>query len=121
MTRHFILHIGPTNSGKTHQALQRLKQAYHGIYLGPLRLLALEVYDRMTAAGIPCSSVPQLHILTHIETLRYKFQSGIALMIDSLISIAAPFDHLYKDLFCRAGAAAIDKGENRIPGSASGH
>ena len=57
MKRHFILHIGPTNSGKTYQALQRLKQAYHGIYLGPLRLLALEVYDRMTAAGIPCSMV----------------------------------------------------------------
>ncbi len=57
MNRHFILHIGPTNSGKTYQALQRLKQAYHGIYLGPLRLLALEVYDRMTAAGIPCSMV----------------------------------------------------------------
>ncbi len=57
MRRHFILHIGPTNSGKTYQALQRLKQAYHGIYLGPLRLLALEVYDRMTAAGIPCSMV----------------------------------------------------------------
>ena len=38
MKRHFILHIGPTNSGKTYQALQRLKQAYHGIYLGPLRL-----------------------------------------------------------------------------------
>ena len=57
MARHFILHIGPTNSGKTYQALQRLKQAYHGIYLGPLRLLALEVYDRMTAAGIPCSMI----------------------------------------------------------------
>lgn len=57
MRRHFILHIGPTNSGKTYQALQRLKQAYQGIYLGPLRLLALEVYDTMTAAGIPCSMI----------------------------------------------------------------
>ncbi|MCM1040633.1 MAG: helicase [Ruminococcus sp.] len=57
MKRHFILHIGPTNSGKTYQALQRLKQAYQGIYLGPLRLLALEVYDTMTAAGIPCSMI----------------------------------------------------------------
>lgn len=57
MKRHFILHIGPTNSGKTYEALQRLKQAYHGIYLGPLRLLALEVYDRMTAAGIPCNMI----------------------------------------------------------------
>lgn len=57
MKRHFILHIGPTNSGKTYEALQRLKHAYHGIYLGPLRLLALEIYDRMMAAGIPCSMI----------------------------------------------------------------
>ncbi|MBP3476373.1 MAG: hypothetical protein J6K48_08670 [Lachnospiraceae bacterium] len=57
MRRHFILHIGPTNSGKTYQALERLKHAYQGIYLGPLRLLALEVYDRMTASGIPCSMI----------------------------------------------------------------
>lgn len=57
MGRHFILHIGPTNSGKTYQALQRLKHAYQGIYLGPLRLLALEVYDRMTEAGVPCSMI----------------------------------------------------------------
>lgn len=57
MRRHFIVHIGPTNSGKTYQALQRLKTAYQGIYLGPLRLLALEVYDTMMAAGIPCSMV----------------------------------------------------------------
>lgn len=57
MKRHFILHIGPTNSGKTYEALQRLKQAYHGIYLGPLRLLALEVYDRMMAGGIPCDMI----------------------------------------------------------------
>ena len=57
MHRHFILHIGPTNSGKTYQALERLKRAYQGIYLGPLRLLALEVYDKMTDLGIPCSMV----------------------------------------------------------------
>lgn len=66
MKRHFILHIGPTNSGKTYQALQRLKQAYQGIYLGPLRLLALEVYDRMTESGIPCS------MITGEETIRTK-------------------------------------------------
>lgn len=64
MKRHFILHIGPTNSGKTYQALQRLRQAYRGIYLGPLRLLALEVYERMMASGIPCS------MITGEETIR---------------------------------------------------
>lgn len=57
LSRHFVLHIGPTNSGKTYDALQRLKTAERGIYLGPLRLLALEVYDRMTQEGIPCNMV----------------------------------------------------------------
>lgn len=55
MKRHFILHIGPTNSGKTYQALERLKLAQNGVYLGPLRLLALEVYEKMNDAGIPCT------------------------------------------------------------------
>ena len=45
MNRRFILHIGPTNSGKTFHALERLKTAKKGTYLGPLRLLALEVYE----------------------------------------------------------------------------
>lgn len=55
MNRHFILHIGPTNSGKTYHALERLKDASSGVYLGPLRLLALEVYERMKEYGIPCT------------------------------------------------------------------
>ncbi|MCI9142357.1 MAG: ATP-dependent helicase [Lachnospiraceae bacterium] len=55
MPRKFILHIGPTNCGKTYQALERLKLAQNGVYLGPLRLLALEVYERMKDAQIPCT------------------------------------------------------------------
>lgn len=55
MQRHFILHIGPTNCGKTYQSLERLKRAENGVYLGPLRLLALEVYEKMNEAGIPCT------------------------------------------------------------------
>ena len=55
MSRHFVLHIGPTNCGKTYHALERLKQAETGVYLGPLRLLALEVYEKMMDAGIPCT------------------------------------------------------------------
>ncbi len=57
MKRKFILHIGPTNSGKTHDALERLKEASHGAYFGPLRLLALEVYDKCNAENVPCSMV----------------------------------------------------------------
>lgn len=55
MDRHFILHIGPTNSGKTYHALERLRDASSGVYLGPLRLLALEVYERMKEYGTPCT------------------------------------------------------------------
>lgn len=55
MERHFILHIGPTNSGKTYNSLNRLKDAACGVYLGPLRLLALEVYERMKEYGTPCT------------------------------------------------------------------
>lgn len=55
MERKFVLHIGPTNCGKTYQALERLKQAEYGVYVGPLRLLALEVYEKMKDAQIPCT------------------------------------------------------------------
>lgn len=50
--RKIIFHGGPTNSGKTFSALQRLKEANRGLYLGPLRLLAAEVYETLTAEGI---------------------------------------------------------------------
>lgn len=51
------LHVGPTNSGKTYQALKRLEASKSGFYAGPLRLLAQEVYHRFTANGTTCSLV----------------------------------------------------------------
>ena len=57
MKRHFVLHIGPTNSGKTYESLERLKECQKGIYLGPLRLLALEVYDKFNRAEVPCNMI----------------------------------------------------------------
>ncbi|KXT03379.1 hypothetical protein AC578_3986 [Pseudocercospora eumusae] len=51
------LHVGPTNSGKTYHALQRLEQAETGVYAGPLRLLAHEVYARLNAKGKQCALV----------------------------------------------------------------
>lgn len=53
--RKIIYHGGPTNSGKTYQALERLKEAKKGMYLGPLRLLAVEIYEKLTAGGIYCN------------------------------------------------------------------
>ena len=50
LPRRFIALLGPTNSGKTHQAMETLIHAKSGVYLAPLRLLALENYERLAAA-----------------------------------------------------------------------
>jgi ATP-dependent RNA helicase SUPV3L1/SUV3 len=55
--RNIIAHIGPTNSGKTHSALESLKASIRGVYCGPLRLLAWEVHKTLREGGILCSLV----------------------------------------------------------------
>lgn len=55
--RHFILHIGAPNTGKTYEALEELKHAESGIYLAPLRLLAFEIQEKLKAEGVPCSLI----------------------------------------------------------------
>ena len=55
--RQFILHVGPTNSGKTYEAIEALKNADSGVYLGPLRLLAYEQYTKLNMEDIPCNLV----------------------------------------------------------------
>lgn len=53
--REFYLHLGETNTGKTYNAMQRLKGSSRGIYLSPLRILALENYERLNNEGVKCS------------------------------------------------------------------
>jgi ATP-dependent RNA helicase SUPV3L1/SUV3 len=55
--REIVFYYGPTNSGKTHRALDELKSANTGVYLGPLRLLALEVFERLNSSGTPTDLV----------------------------------------------------------------
>lgn len=57
MQRKIHLHVGPTNSGKTYHALKALEAAKTGVYAGPLRLLAHEVYSRFKAQGKRCALV----------------------------------------------------------------
>ena len=52
LRRRIIMHVGPTNSGKTHKALQALAAAKTGHYAGPLRLLAHEIWDRLNKGQI---------------------------------------------------------------------
>ena len=44
-----IAHLGPTNSGKTHDALQFLIDSGRGVYAAPLRMLAQEAHRRLSA------------------------------------------------------------------------
>lgn len=37
--RRVVLHVGPTNSGKTHDALQTLERAHSDVHCAPLRWL----------------------------------------------------------------------------------
>lgn len=55
MKRHFYLHVGETNTGKTHSSIQRLMEVQTGVYLAPLRLLALEIQDKLNSENVPCS------------------------------------------------------------------
>ncbi|RIW38301.1 RNA helicase [Bacillus salacetis] len=86
----YILHIGETNTGKTHHALESMKQAESGLYLAPLRLLALEVYDRLNNEGVPCNlktgeeekSVPgSRHVSCTVEMF-YEKESYDVVVID---------------------------------------
>ena len=96
MKRHFHLHIGPTNSGKTYQAIEDLMQAQSGVYLAPLRLLAYEQYEKMNREGIPCSMITgeeqilmpgSFHQSSTIEMLNIKEEWDMA-VIDEAQMIA---------------------------------
>lgn len=78
LPRHFIIHSGPTNSGKTHDALVRFCAAESGVYLGPLRLLAFEVFESTNARDVLCS------MLTGEEHIDVPFSNHIASTIEML-------------------------------------
>lgn len=86
--RKFYLHLGDTNTGKTYNAMQRLKSAKNGVYLSPLRILALENYERLNKEGVRCSLVTgeeeiiveaAMHISCTIEKLNIseEYEVGI--------------------------------------------
>ncbi|PKI37718.1 hypothetical protein CRG98_041896 [Punica granatum] len=76
MKRKIIYHCGPTNSGKTYNALQRFMEAKKGIYCSPLRLLAMEVFDKVNALGVYCS------LLTGQEKKQVPFSNHVACTVE---------------------------------------
>ncbi|KAL2239675.1 UNVERIFIED_CONTAM: DExH-box ATP-dependent RNA helicase DExH18, mitochondrial [Sesamum indicum] len=76
MKRKIIYHCGPTNSGKTYNALQRFMEAKKGVYCSPLRLLAMEVFDKVNALGVYCS------LLTGQEKKDFPFSNHVACTVE---------------------------------------
>ncbi|GLT56482.1 hypothetical protein SLA2020_295190 [Shorea laevis] len=76
MKRKIIYHCGPTNSGKTYNALQCFMEAKKGIYCSPLRLLAMEVFDKVNAQGVYCS------LLTGQEKKHVPFSNHVACTVE---------------------------------------
>ena len=89
LNRKLTLVIGPTNSGKTHEALERFRNTSSGAYLAPLRLLALEVRDSLAERGLPVSLVTgelleivpdARHCSSTIEMLDFSQQVDMAII-----------------------------------------
>lgn len=76
MKRKIVYHCGPTNSGKTYNALQRFMEAEKAIYCSPLRLLAMEVFDKVNSLGVYCS------LLTGQEKKSVPFSNHVACTVE---------------------------------------
>lgn len=55
--KNYHIHVGATNTGKTYCGMQALKTSKTGVYLSPLRLLALEKQDELNKDGCICSMI----------------------------------------------------------------
>jgi len=91
--RKIVFHAGPTNSGKTYSALKKFKAADTGVYCGPLRLLASEIFKRTNAEGIPCDLAtgedrqfavsnmePAKHLSSTVEMLSLDLRTDVAII-----------------------------------------
>lgn len=89
MERKFIIHLGDTNTGKTYNAVERLKESKNGVYLSPLRILALENFEKLNNEGIICNlqtgeeeiiKENATHLSCTIEKLNLKKQYDVAII-----------------------------------------
>lgn len=84
-TRTFEYFVGPTNSGKTHAAIEMLRASKTGVYLAPLRLLALEIYERLNDLGVATS------LVTGEERMLHPYARHVSSTVE-MIDLHAPLD-----------------------------
>jgi len=89
MDRMFYIHLGDTNTGKTYNAVESLKTAQKGIYLAPLRILALENFEKLNNEGVICDlltgeeeilKIGSTHVSCTIEKVNLKKHYDIAVI-----------------------------------------
>ena len=89
LNRKLEFYVGPTNSGKTYNAMKKLKEANSGLYLAPLRLLALEGYEDLKESNIDASLITgeeqilnedAAHICSTIEMLDFDLEVDVAII-----------------------------------------
>lgn len=95
MKRHIIMHIGPTNSGKTYRALQKLKHVDRGYYAGPLRLLAREIYDRFQEEGVRCNLLTGEEVIQDLDAAGNP--AGITSGTVEMVPLTQKFDVVVLD------------------------
>ncbi len=96
LNRKLLFYVGPTNSGKTHKAMEELINADCGTYLAPLRLLALENYENLKSKQIPVSLITGEeekfdedagHICSTIEMIDFNLDVDVS-VIDEVQMLA---------------------------------
>ncbi|ODV94224.1 hypothetical protein PACTADRAFT_60301 [Pachysolen tannophilus NRRL Y-2460] len=95
LKRNFIMHVGPTNSGKTYNALQKLENCNKGYYAGPLRLLAREVFDKIRSKGIRCNLLTGEEVIPDIDD--FGNISGITSGTVEMVSLNEEYDVIVLD------------------------
>ncbi len=89
LNRKLYFYVGPTNSGKTYSAMQELMKADCGVYLAPLRLLALENYENLVENDIPTSLITGEeeridedagHICSTIEMVNFNYDVDVCVI-----------------------------------------
>jgi ATP-dependent RNA helicase SUPV3L1/SUV3 len=89
--REIIGYYGPTNSGKTFEALKEFENSKKAVYLAPLRLLAREIFDKY-------KNKLKISLITGEEKIIIKNQTHITSTIE-MIDINKEYDLVIIDEF----------------------
>lgn len=90
MRRKIVMHVGPTNSGKTYSSLKAFATAPTGYYAGPLRLLAREIYERFQKNKIGCNLITGEEVIPSFD--KFGNVAGLSSGTIEMIPLHKKFD-----------------------------